>query len=308
MLISLSEAIRLLSSGEVVAIPTETVYGLAAALNSPQAIDKVFDLKKRPQNNPLIIHLANASKIRDFVSALPPGFDLLADAFWPGPLTIVVPVRTELIPEKARAHLTTAAFRVSSHPLAKAVIEKTGPLVMPSANLSGRPSSTSPIHVEEDFGPSFPVLNGGPCDKGLESTILIFTDNHWQIIRLGSISPEEFKSVLGYIPDVATTAEHKVPLCPGQLYRHYAPKAKLTLLSMIPSDLKGVILGYTSRIYPPGCQVVPLGNTPAAVAESLYHVLRLIDLEGITHAYVDLDIPQEGLWLTIMERLKKASS
>ncbi len=308
MLISVDEAIRLLSMGDVVAIPTETVYGLAAALNSPAAIDKVFELKKRPQNNPLIIHLADSSKIHHFVNELPPGFDLLADAFWPGPLTIVVPVRAELIPEKARAHLPTAAFRVSAHPMAKAVIEKTGPLVMPSANLSGRPSSTSPIHVEEDFGGLFPVLNGGPCDRGLESTILIFSEQHWKIIRLGSITPEEFKSILGYIPEVAVTAEHKAPLCPGQLYRHYAPKAKLTLLSMVPSDLKGVILGYPSRIYPPGCQVIPLGNTPAAVAESLYHVLRLIDMEGIAHAYVDLDIPQDGLWLTIQERLRKASS
>lgn len=308
MLISLSRAIQLLCAGEVAAIPTETVYGLAASLNKPEAIDKVFELKKRPQNNPLIIHLASASDIHDFVSKLPPGFDELADAFWPGPLTLVVPVRTELIPEKARAHLPTAAFRVSAHPLTKAVIEKTGPLVMPSANLSGRPSSTSPIHVEEDFGPSFPVLNGGPCDKGLESTILTFTEGNWKIIRLGSISPEEFKPILGYIPEVAITAPHQAPLCPGQLYRHYAPKAKLTLLSFVPSDLNGVILGYPSRIYPPNCKVIPLGNTPADVAESLYHVLRLIDLEGISHSYVDLDVPQEGLWLTIIERLKKAAS
>ena len=308
MLITLSESIRLLCEGQVVAIPTETVYGLAAALNQPGAIDKVFDLKKRPQNNPLIIHLADPSQIHPFTSKLPLDFDLLADAFWPGPLTMVVPVHTDRIPEKARANLPTAAFRVSAHPMTKAVIEKTGPLVMPSANLSGRPSSTSPIHVESDFGSNFPVLNGGPCDKGLESTILLFTEQRWKIVRLGSISPEEFRSVLGYIPEVATNAEHKTPLCPGQLYRHYAPKAKLTLLATIPSDLQGVILGYPSRIYPPGCQLVPLGNTPAEVAESLYHVLRLIDLEGITHSYVDLDIPQEGLWLTILERLKKAAS
>jgi L-threonylcarbamoyladenylate synthase len=307
MLVTLNEAINLLKSGEVVAIPTETVYGLAASIHQPEAIDKVFSLKKRPQNNPLIVHIANAMDIHQYASELPPDFDLLADAFWPGPLTIVVPIHSDSIPEKARANLPTAAFRVSAHPLANAVIEKTGPLSMPSANLSGSPSSTSPLHVENDFGPSFPILNGGPCDKGLESTILMYTEG-WKIIRLGSISPEEFKSVLGYSPEIVQNTDHKAPLCPGQLYRHYAPKAKLTLLSMIPPDLKGVILGHSNRVYPSGCRVISLGNTPAAVAESLYHVLRLIDMEGIAHAYVDLDVPQEGLWLTILERLKKASS
>lgn len=308
MLISLNEAIDLLKSGHVVAIPTETVYGLAASIHQPEAIDEVFSLKKRPMNNPLIVHLADAADIHQYASELPRDFDILTDAFWPGPMTIVVSINPDSIPEKARAQLPTAAFRVSAHPLAKAVIEKTGPLLMPSANLSGSPSSTSPLHVENDFGSSFPVLNGGPCDKGLESTILMYTDHRWKIIRLGSISPEEFKSVLGYSPEIVQNTNHKTPLCPGQLYRHYAPKAKLTLLSMIPPDLKGVILGHSNRIYPPGCRVISLGNTPAAVAESLYHVLRLIDLEGITHTYVDLDVPQEGLWLTIVERLKKASS
>jgi L-threonylcarbamoyladenylate synthase len=310
MRISVSEALHLLALGKVVSLPTETVYGLAALLKYPQAIDTIFTLKGRPSSNPLIIHVANQQQISAFTQHLPTGFDQLAQAFWPGPMTLVINIKEELIPFQARAGLPTAAFRVPDHPLTLDLLSSCGPLVMPSANLSGRPSSTSPSHVEEDFGSDFPLVDGGSCKKGLESTILMHDEDRWKIIRLGVLEPEVFKPILGYIPEVASTPKGKKPLCPGQLYRHYAPRARLTLTKHFPKDLKELILGFSGATYPPGCDIILLGslNNPQQVAENLYSTLRQLDENNTPKALVDVRIPNEGLWITIAERLQKASN
>src|SRR5262245_4612508 len=143
MHISLEEAASALKSGLVVAVPTETVYGLAASIDFPDAIEDIFRLKGRPSNNPLIVHVASAKEIAFYVTQQPPQFLKLASAFWPGPLTVVLPVDQVRIPSVARAGLPTAAFRVPNHPLTRELLEITGPLVMPSANLSGKPSATT---------------------------------------------------------------------------------------------------------------------------------------------------------------------
>jgi len=148
MRINLEQAISKIQLGEVVAIPTETVYGLAASLALPEAIQLIFDLKKRPLNNPLIIHVCSTSQIKEYTSELPPDFDRLADFFWPGPLTMIIPIQCHLVPQIVRANLCTAGFRIPQHPLAQQLMHFTGPLVMPSANLSGKPSATSAAHVE----------------------------------------------------------------------------------------------------------------------------------------------------------------
>lgn len=310
MRISLIEAQRLLESGQVVSLPTETVYGLAALLTHPQAIDAIFKLKGRPNNNPLIIHISNLNQIYDFAQKIPEGFDLLTKAFWPGPLTLVINIKENLIPYQARAGLSTAAFRIPNHPLSLEIISKCGPLVMPSANLSGTPSSTSPGHVEEDFGDHFPVIDGGTCQKGLESTILLHDQNRWKVIRLGALAPETFNSVLGYVPDIVGLKRGDEPLCPGQLHRHYAPKAKLTLTTFFPQELKGFVLGFHDVTYPVNCKVIAMGsiNQPQSVAENLYATLRLIDSQGIEQVFVDIRLPKEGLWVTISERLQKAAN
>ena len=179
---------------------------------------------------------------------------------------------------------------------------------MPSANLSGRPSSTRPEHVEEDFGENFPVLDGGCCAKGLESTILLYQAGRWAIARLGAISPEEFEPILGYQPVVLTKQGTEKPLCPGQLFRHYSPKAKLYLGDLSKLDDSSVILGFKERSYPAAKQVLFLGSIsdPQEVAENLYRTLRLIDQEGYPSAWVDMDFPRHGLWQTIAERLLRA--
>ena len=309
MRISISRAISELQSGQVVALPTETVYGLAACLNQPIAIEKIFALKGRPHANPLIIHLADINDIENYVSYFPPGFKSLAESFWPGPLTFILPIHVNLIPSIARANLSTAGFRIPSLELTRTLLRSTGPLVMPSANLSGRPSATRPEHIEEDFGKDFPILDGGICSKGVESTILFYRDDEWVIIRLGALVPDHFLPVLGYRPRIVQTIENETqPLCPGQMFRHYAPRARLFLGVSSALDDVSFVLGFKERHYPIGKRVILLGSLlhPEKVAENLYQALRQLDREGAKEVWVDMDFPRNGLWETIAERLIRA--
>lgn len=308
MRISLAKAYQLLMSGHVVSVPTETVYGLAASIERPGAINEIFSLKGRPSNNPLIIHVANVSQILPFVHSFPHDFSELTDAFWPGPLTLILPTKPDSVPFQACAGLPTAAFRVPNHSLTLALLEWVGPFVMPSANLSGKPSATRREHVETDFGQQFPVVDGGCCEHGLESTILQWNVNRWQIVRLGAISSDQFGPVIGYEPEVVSGNKLQNPVCPGQLYRHYAPKAKLELC-LDCGNSKGVVLGFSERQYSKATKVFILGDmlVPETVAENLYSRLRQLDDEGVEAACVDMDFPKNGLWETIRERLVKAS-
>lgn len=306
MHIPLDQAVKLLLSGEVVAIPTETVYGLAAAYDNPKAIKKIYALKNRPAENPLIMHLASAKEVASFVEFLPQKFKKLAETFWPGPLTLVLPVIQGKIPEIVRAGLPTQAFRIPSHPVALELLKKTGPLVAPSANLSGRPSSVSEAHVETDFGLGFPVLSGGNCSNGVESTILIYSGEKWSLGRLGAIPKEAFEDVLGYIPSLMSAKDPLV--CPGQRFRHYAPKAKLHLATEFPEQ--GCLIGFSDRQYPTSVHVISLGSSenPKEVLSHLYETLRLLDEQNIEAATVDMNFPHDSLWQTLRERLYKASA
>lgn len=305
MRIPLEEAAARLLAGDVIAVPTETVYGLAGSLFNSNAIQEIFRIKGRPANNPLIIHFSQLSQLKPFGCQTDPSFFRLAEAFWPGPLTLVLPIDPNTIWDSVRAGLHTAAFRMPEHPLALELIKRTGPLVMPSANLSGRPSSTSPDHVEADFGRDFPVLDGGMCACGVESTVMILRENRWLVIRQGILVPEDFESVLGYTPAI-DLGKKDSPICPGQLYRHYAPKCKLTLAKTFGS---GVVLGYREFAYPQNT-VIYLGSlgSPETIAESLYGTLRMLDEQGIEEAYVDMNFEEIGLMKTIGERLRKAAA
>lgn len=312
MKISINQAAEYILKGQPVAVPTETVYGLAASLNHSESIDKVFELKGRPSNNPLIIHVAQPEQIRRFAPSLHEDFWKIALAFWPGPMTLVLPILAESIPERVRAGLTTAAFRIPRHPMAQKLIKLTGPLVMPSANLSGRPSATSLAHVEADFGIDFPGLDGGASERGLESTILYQLEGKWVIIRQGAIASQEFVSVLGYEPLIEKHDSAKSPLCPGQLYRHYAPQASLELFKPIFCNeliSNKVVVGYSDRAYRAAQKIYYLGpsHDPQTIASSLYATLRSLDQDGVRQAYLDFDLPDTGLYRTIKERIIKAS-
>lgn len=308
MRISVEKACELLRHGNVVAIPTETVYGLAASLSNPDAIEHIYALKGRPANNPLIIHVGDSSQVLFYTKDIPPNFEILANTFWPGPMTLLLPAEKDWVPSIVRAGLDSVAFRIPSHFVTLQVLANVGPLVMPSANLSGRPSATRPEHVENDFGLDFPVLDGGPCHRGVESTILTYTGKRWEIVRLGALTPDVFTPLLGYEPRVNEDVNEEQPICPGQLYRHYAPHAKLLLSQNIPQGFSGVIVGFSDRKYPETERVIHLGSTadPEEVAKNLYRVLRQLDSEGVKTAWVDTNFPEHGLWGTIAERLHKA--
>lgn len=309
MKLSLSQARHLLESGGIVAVPTETVYGLAASIECPQAIEAIFSCKGRPAQNPLIIHVASPDQLVPYVLSFPEKLDLLLSIFWPGPLTVVLPIDVTAVPERVRSGRPTAAFRMPQHPLALQLLNQVGPLVMPSANLSGRPSATSADHVESDFGIDFPVLDGGPSVCGVESTILYADGDKWHVVRQGALAPEVFEPILGYVPGIVTVKKDEAPLCPGQLFRHYAPEGRL-LLSNTPEQYSGVVIGFSENRYPLAEKVLCLGSVsnPEQVAANLYAVLRQIDQEGILEAAVDMNFSRSGLWQTIAERLHRAAS
>jgi L-threonylcarbamoyladenylate synthase len=274
----IQEAARCLQKGGIVAFPTETVYGLGASIFQPEAVQKIFQVKGRPQDNPLIVHICSLSQLSTIVKELPPGFDRLAQAFFPGPLTLILPKREE-VPSIVSAHLPTIGVRMPSHPLALRLIETAGfPLAAPSANLSGRPSSTTAQHVLEDFGTTIcGVVDGGACEYGIESTVLSLLPTP-RILRPGAISEQQLEEVLKCPVPIAERQVEK-PLCPGSKYRHYAPRAQV-----IAFDSKKALESY-------------LGQTPrtkrtvlhSVQPEALYALFRQADAEGCEEIVIFCD-------------------
>lgn len=234
---SLTDLARKLHEGGVVAFPTETVYGLGASIRRIDALDRLYELKGRPFDNPLIVHISDF----DMLQHLTPWWNddrlkRLAKVFWPGPLTVVVP-RLPLVPDRVTAGLDTVAVRMPDHPMALELIRQTGPLAAPSANRSGRPSPTRAEHVLEDFGDSVDVLDGGPCTMGLESTVVDLTSRPAAVLRPGGVSASQLQAVLG--KPVAGVDERNARRSPGTRYRHYAPATPLVLLPPSPGGSFG---------------------------------------------------------------------
>lgn len=224
-----------LRQGELVGIPTETVYGLAADATNADAVVKIFEAKGRPQDNPLIVHVTSLAEIEPLVTDFPEAAKVLADVFWPGPLTIVLP-RTDIIPSSVCAGLPTVAIRMPSHPVARELIRVSGrPLAAPSANLSGSPSPTTAAHVMADMTGRIPaVVDGGNSDVGLESTVVSLDGDTIRVLRPGGISPEMMRQVWPKVTvDKAVTqplGEGVKATSPGMKYKHYAPKARVVLV------------------------------------------------------------------------------
>ena len=232
---AIEKAGELLRAGEVVAIPTETVYGLAANAYDGNAVSKIFKAKGRPQDNPLIVHIAKVEMLSDLVSEVPEAAKKLAAAFWPGPLTMILP-KSEKIPDAVSAGLPTVAVRMPSHPVAHAVIEAAGvPLAAPSANLSGSPSPTNAKYVLEDMHDRIPlILDGGSSAVGVESTVITLATARPRVLRPGGITVEQLGALLGG-GDVDDAVLHKLAegvraASPGMKYKHYAPRADITIV------------------------------------------------------------------------------
>lgn len=244
---AIQQASALLQQGQIVAIPTETVYGIAANALNGEAVKKIFTAKGRPQDNPLIVHIDELSMLDGLVACVPQQAYALAKAFWPGPLTIIMP-RGNAVADEVCAGLDTVAVRMPSHPVARAVIKASGlPLAAPSANLSGSPSPTTAAHVLADMQGRLPlILDGGECQVGLESTVITLATDQPMLLRPGFITKEQLEQVLGQ-PVLLSGAilenlkDGETARSPGMKYKHYAPKAQITIV-------KGTLAAYTSYV------------------------------------------------------------
>lgn len=311
MRVSLTEAITQLKAGEVVAIPTETVYGLAADARNPDAIAQIYTIKSRPANNPLIVHLANASQVLDWATTFPPMAQVLANTFWPGPLTLVLPAR-DTVPQIVRANQATIALRVPAHPITQQLLQQSGlGLAAPSANKYTEISPTTPAHVEKSLGADIPVLDGGACTVGIESTIISVDNNRWQLLRQGMITENEITNICGIPADKRAT---HTPNVPGQHLLHYAPKTTTYLfdheqaLTMFAQQHPHCAILTFTPINTDFSQhhVTTLPTKPAKAAERLYDTLHKLDAEAHTHLLI-LKPPKTEQWAGIHDRLNRAA-
>ncbi|HZR19452.1 MAG TPA: L-threonylcarbamoyladenylate synthase [Verrucomicrobiae bacterium] len=314
-------ATDLLRAGQVVALPTETVYGLAANALDPQAVARVFEVKGRPANNPIIAHVATLEMARRCASHWPGLADKLAQAFWPGPLTLVVP-RAALIPDILTAGGPTVGIRWPSHPFIQAVIQRCGfPLAAPSANLSNRVSPTNAGHVLKQLGRKIPlIVDGGQAQVGIESTVLDVSVQPPRVLRPGMIHDEALLTVTGEL-EVGSAAKGGTLKSPGMLLKHYAPRARLVLARwQHDGDLESQArqLGTSLRkihiiahTHIPSTQefasvnVIP--HDPEAFARAIYAQLHECDDAGAEVVMVE-SLPDEARWKAVADRLNRAAS
>ena len=331
------EAIRrggqILRDGGLVAFPTETVYGLGGDALNPASSKKIYAAKGRPSDNPLIVHIADLEALKPIVKKIPEQAYALAEQFWPGPLTMIFE-KTDLVPAETTGGLSTVAVRMPDHPAALRLIREAGGYIAaPSANRSGRPSPTLASHVYEDLeGNIEMILDGGHAMIGLESTIVDLSVEHPAILRPGYITKEEIFEVLGIEGESESIGLHNIkedvhPKAPGMKYRHYAPKAEMTVLCG-PEDrvaeafsdlaLKAERLGETVGILcsretaekaelSEAVLFCPASkNDPAGIAAGLFEGLRRMDEENCTVIFAE-GYPEEGVYFAVMNRLKKAA-
>lgn len=302
-----------LINGDIIALPTETVYGLAANIYLDSALEKVFKLKKRPSYNPLIVHISNASILEQIAKNIPAKARELANVFWPGPLTLVLE-KQDQIPDRVTAGKPTVAVRVPNHPIALQLLKSLNfPLAAPSANPFGSLSPTSAEHVAHYFKEEINfILDGGPCSCGLESTIIGFENDEPVLYRYGAISIEEIKKVIGQIK--VKNQNSKNPSAPGMLSRHYAPKTQIQINEDIPlalaqnPDKKIGVLSFRknkkikTEIHQ---EVLSISGDLNEASKNLYASLHRLDQMNLDLIITPF-FPKKGLGKTINDRLKRA--
>ena len=320
---AVKHAAELLRAGEVVALPTETVYGLAANALDKKAVAKIFQIKNRPANNPIIVHIAGVDMAKRCVTVWPDPAEKLARAFWPGPLTLVLP-RAKEIPDLVAAGGATVGVRWPGHPFIQAVIRQCGfPLAAPSANLSSRISPTSAEHVRKQLGGKIPlIVDGGQSQVGIESTVLDLTVSPPQILRPGMIHVESLAAVIGKIQGSEFKVQGLEMLrSPGLLEKHYAPKAKLLVLSWRDeADLQSQLV--TRHASPVTCHIIAHTHIPSAenfarvnviphdaeaFARAIYAELHHCDTAGAELIVVEAP-PESPEWAGIADRLRRAAA
>ena len=315
-------AAKLLHDGAIVAIPTETVYGLAANAFDADAIKAVFEAKGRPQDNPLIVHISSIDYLFELVTEIPDDAKKLADAFWPGPLTMVLP-KSDLLPDIVSAGLDTVAVRMPSNKVALSVIEQSGcPLAAPSANISGSPSPTTAQHVVEDLdGRVDAILLSEPCEVGVESTVILLANGQKRLLRPGGITLEMLESVIGHVDvDKAVLSDEVTAKVssPGMKYKHYSPKTKVVLvcgdtdkfadfINENKQDLVAVC--FIEDAEKLTCEKIVYGTAmdELTLAHGIFDALRNVDKLKKSVAYVHAPSKQ-GVGLAVYNRLLRAAA
>ena len=309
----ISKAIEMLTREDVVAIPTETVYGLAGNIFSEKAIRKIFKVKQRPLFNPLIVHIHSVAQIDEIARVFPLKAQQLAAAFWPGSLTLILPKRQN-IPDVITAGKDTVGLRIPNHPVALNLLKELSfPLAAPSANPFNRISPTNALHVEDYFKKSIPmVLEGGECENGIESTIIGFENNEAVLYRLGSISIEEIEQVIGKIK--LNNKEEKAPNAPGMLAKHYAPKTKTFLVDGVEEFIKKNenkrigVLRFSKELVSSveHLEILSKSGDLKEAASKLYSALHKLDKLKLD-VIVAERFPDHGLGKSINDRLERAT-
>ncbi|WP_373232148.1 L-threonylcarbamoyladenylate synthase [Cohnella sp.] len=332
------EAAAVLAEGGIIAFPTETVYGLGGDAGNTKAVERIFAAKGRPSDNPLIVHIAKQEAVYGLAERVSEIEEILMAAFWPGPLTLVLPVKAGAVSALVTAGLDTIAVRVPAHDVARRLIEQSGcPLAAPSANRSGRPSPTQARHVMEDLeGLIHGVLDGGATGVGLESTVVRVLGNQIHILRPGGITREQLLEVAGAEAVIITPAAGseeapktsgltQAPRSPGIKYAHYAPKGEMVLVTghsdeqiavvqekIVEAKRRGSMVGVLSctehTVYYEADFVFDCGsrNHPELAAHSLYGILRECDERGLDFIIAE-GYPEQGIGAALMNRLRKAA-
>ncbi|MBR2499981.1 MAG: threonylcarbamoyl-AMP synthase [Clostridia bacterium] len=319
---NLGRAAKALADGALVAIPTETVYGLGASAFIPESVKEIFTVKGRPQDNPLIVHIDSLDMLPGIVSEIPQKALLVMEKFWPGPLTIVMKKNPALCDE-VTAGLDTVAVRMPSHKIARFFISLAGvPVVAPSANKSGKPSPTKYEHVLGDFDGEIPfIIDGGASAVGLESTVLDLTEDIPQVLRPGGISIEQLREVLGEVEyDKGIIKDGIAPKSPGMKYKHYAPKAEMCIVEGNNSSVKlselikehkalgkkvGVI-SMTDKCYDAD-HIIKLSSDPETYAKGLFDALRTFDASDIDIIFAETFKETGGIKSAIKNRIYKSA-
>lgn len=324
---AIPQAAAILRRGGLLGIPTETVYGLGADALNETAVRHIFEAKGRPQDNPLIIHVPDASWLERYCREVPETAYRLAERFWPGPLTMILP-RREIVPLQTTGGLETVGVRCPDHPVTRAIIEAAGvPVAAPSGNTSGRPSPTTAGHMAEDMdGKIDGIVDGGPCAVGVESTIIDLTCEPPRLLRPGGITLEQLRSVLGTVDvDPAVTrllGAGEKPKAPGMKYRHYAPKAPVTVVTGDPARAAAYMAEHAGAedgiicfdeflpLFAQGTArpVMDLGpaGDKAEQARHIFDALRAFDHTDVTAIWAQCP-DTEGIGLAIANRLNKAA-
>jgi L-threonylcarbamoyladenylate synthase len=316
---AIRKAAQLLQNGQVVAFPTETVYGLGADALNTTAARRVFAAKGRPSDDPLIVHVARVADVSRVAQRVSPLARKLMRAFWPGPLTIVLPAKKS-VPSAVTAGLPTVAVRMPAHPVARALCALVGPIAAPSANTFGRPSPTRAAHVFADLHGKIPlILDGGSAHIGVESTIVGLADRKPLLLRPGKITVEQLRKHIPSLDVLMTVKKSAKPLAPGMKYRHYAPRKPVILVlrptaaalrKLVRAEQRrgrrvGVLCSGTYHIS--ADKAVLVGKTAQSAARKLFDALRWLDKQQID-VIVAEGFPEHGLGLAVMNRLRRAAT